>query len=460
MTGAEALAALRTQSDRLGVADGRLTIGGQDAAALLREYGSPLFVAVEDSITANYRRLRDAFGAAWPEAVTVMFAVKTNNTLAIRALLSREGAGGDCFGAGELHACLATGTDPARMVLNGSNKGAEEIAIAIRDGIRINIDSEDEIGLIESLAPPGRRVRVNLRLKPLPPEIDRFSAAFFKRGGGMLDAVKRTKWGFSRAAAARLVPRLRASPHLELEGYSCHVGRFSADPDSFAVVAAELGRDVVRLHAETGFWPSTLDIGGGWPRQREPESRAPDLNPHPIETYADRACAALLAELIPSAQPVPALWLEPGRYLVGNGVVLLATVGAIRKDLDHVWIHADASTDLLMRAETSAAWYHILPAGRMDAPFTQTADIVGSTCVPSILGAGREMPELAPGDAIAVLDAGMYAEVLAAPFNAVGRPASVMVSPGGVHLTRRRETIADIFARDRVPAHLEAPHDG
>src|SRR6185437_16739484 len=126
---------------------------------------------------------------------------------------------------------------------------------------------------------------------------DRFSAAFFKRGGGMLDALRRTKWGYSRDAAIAMVRRLRSSSKLSLEGYSCHVGRFSADPDSFAVVAAELGRDVVRLLDATGFWPAMLDIGGGWPRQREPESRAPDLNPHPIETYADRACAARLGEL-------------------------------------------------------------------------------------------------------------------------------------------------------------------
>jgi diaminopimelate decarboxylase len=197
-----------------------------------------------------------------------------------------------------------------------------------------------------------------------------------------------------------------------------------------------------------------LDIGGGWPRRREPESRAPEMNPHTIETYADRACAALLHGLAAARRPVPALWLEPGRYLVGNGVVLLATVGAVKSDLGHVWMHVDASTDSIMRAETSAAWYHILPASRMDAPFALTADIVGSTCVPSILGAGRDMPALGPGDAIAVLDAGMYAEVLAGQFNSVGRPAAVMISGNTVHLVRRRETVADVFARDAIPDHL------
>ena len=122
------LDAVLTPSDRLTVEGGRLLIAGQDVGGLLRNYGSPLYVAVEDTIRTNYRRIRDAFIACWPAPVTVMYAVKSNNTLAIRAMLSQEGAGGDCFGLGELHACLVGGTDPRRMVMNGSNKSKDERA--------------------------------------------------------------------------------------------------------------------------------------------------------------------------------------------------------------------------------------------------------------------------------------------------------------------------------------------
>ncbi len=454
MTGSDQLRAILTPSDRLTVRDGRLAVACHDAAGLLRQHGSPLYVAIEDTIRVNYRRIRDAFAACWQAPVVVMFAVKANNTLAIRAVLSQEGAGGDCFGLGEVHACLTGGTDPERMVMNGSNKTPDEITAAIGHDIRINIDSEAEIEMIEALALTGRPVRVNLRLKPLPPGIDAFGAAFFKSTGGMLDAVRRTKWGFSCAEASRLVRRILASSRLNLEGYSCHVGRFSNEPGAFAIVAEEFGRDIVRLFDETGFWPAMLDLGGGWPRQREPESREPAMNPHAIEAYAASACAALQAGLAPAGQKLPSLWLEPGRYLVGNAVVLLAEIGAIKRDLGHVWMHVDASTNNLMRVETSGAWHHILPATRMDAPMTQLVDVVGGTCIPSVLGAQREMPELARGDAVAVLDAGMYAEVLANEFNSVGRPATVMVSASGVHVVRRRGTVADVFASHQVPVHL------
>jgi diaminopimelate decarboxylase len=459
MTGADTLRAIATPSDRLSVQDGRLRIAGHDAAALLDAFGSPLYVAVEDTLRENYRRIREAFTAAWPAPVTVMYAVKSNNTLAIRRLLSQEGAGGDCFGLGELQACLRTGTNPARMVLNGSNKTSAELAAAIAHDIVINIDAVQEIGEIEELArarPDGSgRIRVNLRLKPLPAGIDAFSGEFFKTADSMLEAVRRTKWGHSAPSAVALIERIVASPLLELCGYSSHIGRFSAEPDAFATVADALGQDVVALFEATGYWPAMLDIGGGWPRQREPESRGAAMNPHPIETYATRTADALRRALAPAGRRLPDLWLEPGRYLVGNGVVLLATAGHVKQDLGHIWTHVDASTNNLMRVDTSRAWHHMLPATRMGEPMDTVMDIVGGTCIPSVLGASRPMPALAAGDAVAILDAGMYAEAISNQFNSLGRPATVLVSEGSAQIIKRRETIEDVFAHHVIPPHLQ-----
>ena len=49
----------------------------------------------------------------------------------------------------------------------------------------------------------------------------------------------------------------------------------------------------------------------------------------------------------------------------------------------------------------------------------------------------------------------MYAEALANQFNAVGRPATAMVSGTQAHLVRRGESVADIFALHVVPPHLQ-----
>ncbi|MGE4249124.1 MAG: hypothetical protein AB7F09_07040 [Parvibaculaceae bacterium] len=453
MNGEALLDRLVLPTDDLAVtADGVLLVGGQPADALLRQFGSPLYVTVEQTIRRNFRTFLSAFDKHWPAGVDVFYAMKTNNALAVRAILNQEGAGGECFGPVEYKASLETGLPGERIILNGSDKSEAELIEAARRGSVVNIDHEDEIAVLARHATRGNPVRVNIRLKLDSEAFDLFDATFFKSSASISAVLRRSKWGSSLPAVVELVKRIEATEVLTLLGFSCHVGRFSNQPESYAVIAREVARAVNDICAATGFWPSVLDLGGGWARGREPESRAPDANPFTIDDYAAAVAQALRSTL--ADRPSPRLWLEPGRYLVGNAVVLLAAVGTVKKDLGLCWVHVDASTNQLMRIDTSRSWYHILPASRMRDEFSVTADVVGPTCIPSILASERHLPALARGDAVAFLDAGMYAEVISNQFNGMARPANVLVSPNGVTVIKRRETYEDIFGGHHIPRHL------
>uniref|UniRef100_A0A9E8CQX5 Orn/DAP/Arg decarboxylase 2 N-terminal domain-containing protein n=1 Tax=Bosea sp. NBC_00436 TaxID=2969620 RepID=A0A9E8CQX5_9HYPH len=457
-TGAALLAAIAIPTDSFSVgADGVLAIAGHDVRDLLERFGSPLYVTVEDTIRCNYRALHDAFANRWAGGIDVFYALKTNSLLAIRAILHQEGAGGECLGPIELKATLAGGADPERIVVNGSDKQEADLLEAARLGAVINIDGEDEIGWLDRPGLSERPVRVNLRLKLLAEAFDDFDPQFFKTGSSVRESLRRAKWGYGLEAATALVRRILASPHLELIGYSSHVGRFSNLPQAYAVGASELVKTALAIEAETGFWPRVVNLGGGWSRQREPESRKPDMNPHSIDDYATVVTAALAEAM--GERPKPRLWLEPGRYLVGNAVTLLTRVGAIKRDVGHSWVHVDTSSNQLMRTETSQARHMILPATRMHAPLTEKADVVGPTCIPSLLGAGRPLPVLERGDILAILDAGMYAEALANQFNGMPRPANVLLSASGAAVIRQRESFEDMYALQRIPAHLKQPRE-
>ena len=454
-TGADLLESIRIDSDALTVdADGMLRIDGHAPAALVERFGSPLYVTVDRTLRANHRRIRAAFTERWPAAVNVLYSIKANNALAIRTIMSSEGAGGDCFGLGELHATLAAGADPQRVVMNGSNKSRDEIAAAVAAGVTINIDGTDELDYVEqACARQGERARVNLRLKVLPAELDRHVNELHRSALGFVANVKRVKWGFVTDGARPLVEALLRMPCVELTGYSCHIGHLSKAPEAFAAVAGALAAAVTALANQTGFHPKVLDLGGGWAPQRDPSFREAGRQAHPIEVYAEATVTALRRGLPPNA-PLPALWLEPGRYIVGNAVVLLALVGAVKRDAGLCWMHVDASTNNLPRIESGHFHYSVLPATRMREPFAVIADIVGSTCFRSVLGSARSMPALQRGDIVAILDAGMYAEVFSNQFNGVPRPGGVLLSEHGVDEIRRRETIDDVFRDHRVPAWL------
>ncbi len=453
--GAALLNAIRAPTDLLDVgADGILTIAGHKATALLEEFGSPLAVTVEPTLRANYRRIRQAFTERWPSAVNVMYSLKCNNTLAVRSVLSDEGAGGDCFGLGELYATLQGGANPKLVAMNGSNKSFAEVETAVSLGIVVNVDSEDEIGFLSKVVrQTGKQARVNLRLKVLPGDLDTYITEAYRTAESFVAGVKRVKWGFEPAAAANLVQALRALEGVTLIGYSGHIGHLSNQPGAFASLARALGQAAIALEAETGFRPMVHDIGGGWAQHREPPSRGAGVNPYSIEDYAQSATDAV-REGMRSDETLPELWIEPGRYIAANAELLLASIGSIKRDAGYVWLHVDASTNNLPRIESGRQWHYVLPASRMTAPLAEAVEIVGSTCFKSVLGAGRMMPSMRRGDAIAILDTGAYAEVFANQFNGLPRPAGVLVSESGVELIKRRETIDDIFTTHVVPQRL------
>ncbi|MBB3064334.1 diaminopimelate decarboxylase family protein [Limibacillus halophilus] len=464
MNGAETLARERIFSDRLTVdAKGMLCIGGASVGDLLQRFGSPLVVGVEETLLANFERIRDAFGTAWPGPSAILYSTKSNDTLAFRHLLSRAGAGGDCFGEGELRSTLDSGADPSRVALNGSDKTAELIDLALVHGVTINIDAADEVDLIvAAIARTGSSARVNIRLKVLPDELGPYMGGSTQRHGQGIASVRRAKWGLGPDAAQQIAARLQQTQGLELTGFSVHIGHLSNRPEAFASIATAFGATVRKICEKLDLRPSILDLGGGWAREREPEQRGVPIERVTVETQVKAACDALASALGPLADPVegpvPELWVEPGRYICGNAQVLLATVGSVKEDCGFRWVNVDISTNNLMRIETGAFEYQTLPASRMHDLFTTAQEIVGRTCFRSVVGAGRLLPKLVRGDLVAILDAGMYAEVFATQFNSMPRPAAVLVgAKGEIELVRVRETLADVFAHHRVPGRLKWP---
>ena len=165
LTSDEILRRSLVDSDCLSVSKmGELTLEGHKATDLTEQYGSPLFVLSDSTLRSNLRRIRSAFESEWPSSVNIMYALKCNPNFAVRAVMHEEGAGGDCFGIGELEATFAGGADPEKIALNGSNKTDSLIDRAIDLGVYINIDSEVEPARIQRIAESKQKnVKVNIR---------------------------------------------------------------------------------------------------------------------------------------------------------------------------------------------------------------------------------------------------------------------------------------------------------
>lgn len=452
----EHIANILTSTDRIEVSpDGDLVLAGHTAKDLISKFGSPLYVISEAVIRANFRRIKKVFQELWPKPVVIMYAIKANNNPAIRAIIHQEGGGGDCFGLGELYATFKGGADANLIAMNGSNKSVDELYAAMERGVNINIDAADEISTLNTICREmGKVGSVALRIKSAPQSLVRSPSDYLGCPTDVQGFLIREKWGFSADSAIPLVEEILNCEHLRLRGFSLHTPRFTQDPELFAECTRDFAETVVRIRDATGYSPELIDIGGGWPRDRDPESRRYSLNPSPVEEFAERVTESILRTFGANGIPIPELRLEPGRFIVGNASILLGRVGHIKRDCGLVWINVDLSTNNLPRIDTAGSAYHVLPATGMDRQYVERAQIVGSTCIDSRIADDWQVPKITPGEVVAVLDAGMYSESTATQFNSVPRPATVLVSDDSLSVIRKRESVEDVFSHTIVPSHL------
>jgi diaminopimelate decarboxylase len=87
-------------------------------------------------------------------------------------------------------------------------------------------------------------------------------------------------------------------------------------------------------------------------------------------------------------------------------------------------------------------------ASRADAAGVQKVELVGQSCNFDLLVRDLEAPDVANGDVIAFLDTGAYQDAAASNFNALTRPATVLITKNRSALIKRSETLEEIFARD------------
>jgi diaminopimelate decarboxylase len=452
--------------DCLSLQDGRLRVEGCDAAQLAERFGTPLHVVSEDQLLRNLRRVQTAFASAWPHGpVRLLPAFKANPALALRAVLDEAGAGCDAFGGDELEAVLRAGTEPSRISLNGPAKSDALLERAVRAGVRIAIDSPDELERAEAAAARcGRRALVRLRLRPQlagsPEPTDLADGPL-----AVARAVLAYKPGIPEDALATVGSRIAASAHLEVLGVHMHLPRHRAEPELWAAAVRDLARLIGRLRAAAGGWtPREIDVGGGFPIPRDPagrglERRAGEPAPPPLEAFAGALGEALARAL--SEQGIEpagiALEVEPGRSLYGDAGVHLTRVLHVKRQTEPepwTWVETDTSEAFLPDGLIEHNGWTVLAATRGHEPPALVADVVGRSCGFDVLAAARPLPALEAGDVLAVLDTGAYQDAASSNFNAMPRPATVLVAGGSAELVRRRETAADVWARDVVPRRL------
>jgi diaminopimelate decarboxylase len=447
----------------LSIADGRLQVEDCDAARLAERFGTPLSVISEDHLRRNARRITRALQAAWPEGpARALPSIKANYTLALRCALTQEDLGCDVFGPAELHAALAGGVPPHLISVNGTGKTRALLEQAVTVGARVTLDSTREIELARAVARDlGRRAQVRFRMRPrylgLQQRSDFSDASVYETAQEYKPGIPSDELVVAGREAVE-------APELDVLGLMSHLGRHRNDLETWRAYAASAGEMVAELVAAWGGWqPRELDLGGGYAAPRDPNTWiqggdiAKPLAP-PVEKVTQALAEGLRAGI---AGRVPlagvTLEIEPGRALHADTGIHLTRVVNLKQQREPLawrWVETDTTEMFLLDLLVEHCTFPVVAAARLSEPVTDAVDVVGCSCGFDVLARQVRLPAVELGDTLAFLDTGAYEDGCAANFNALPRPAIVLVTGAEAEVVRRAETIADVFARDLVPERL------
>lgn len=427
--------------------EGHLLIGGCDAVALAREYGTPLYVLDEQRIREACRAYREALQTVYPQG-RILYAGKAFLTMGMCRIIAEEGLGLDVVSGGELYTALQAGFPVERMYFHGNNKSDEELAMAVDAGVgRIIVDNVGELARLEKAARrAGRAVDILLRLTP---GVEADTHSYVQTG--QLDS----KFGIPMANGEALAAakQAAASPWLRLQGYHCHLGSQIADLAPYDVAVDLMVQFLAQAQHETGVAARELNMGGGLAIRYYDETDIPT----PAEFVArigERVLEAVERENV----PVPALLLEPGRSIVGPAGTTLYTVGFLKR-IKGVRTYAmiDGGMGDNPRVALYQARHRAVVANKaLEPPSAEPVTVAGKYCESGdILIENLYVPALSPGDVLAVSETGAYNYSMASNYNRLPRAAVVLVRDGRHELLVRRETYADVIRNDCVPSWLE-----
>ena len=417
--------------------DGRLQIGGCDLRDLADQFGTPLYIYDEHTIRTICRQYLTEFEQRLPDA-HVLYAAKAWLSPALVRILVQEGLHVDVASEGELHIACVGGMPPERIGMHGNAKSRQELECALDAGIgRIIIDNDDELDLIDQLTRDrGRTQPVMLRITP---GVD--ARTHEKATTGLRDS----KFGFPLPSgqAARAVQQVLEAPNLDLTGFHIHLGSPIYDTQPYEEGIAVAARFAAEMRNRHGYEWREFSPGGGFAI-----AYTGDRLPPAIETYAEAVAASLRAACADHALPLPKVRIEPGRSIVGRAGVALYAVTA-RKHIPGVrnYIAVDGGMADNIRPAMYESKYEALAPEKITEPATATATVVGKFCESGdILVKDANLPDLAPGDLIAIPASGAYQIAMESNYNLAQRPAVVMVNDGAPRLIRRRQTLDDLLA--------------
>ncbi len=402
-------------------------IGGIPVNQLCEKYDTPLYVYDTGVMEMKYQELQTAFSGA---NTRIKFACKALNNINVLRFFKNIGAGLDTVSIQEVWVGLKAGFAPKDIIYTPNCVSMEEIDLAVKEGVQINIDN---ISILEQFGHKyGNTVPVCVRINPHV-----MAGGNINISTGHIDS----KFGIS-IYQMRHLERVIKSENIRVNGLHMHTGSDILDVDVF-LRAAEILFEVTDHFPDLEF----IDFGSGFKVPYKPDDYYTNIQEVGEKlTYSFKDfCKSYGRDL--------ELWFEPGKFLVSQSGTFLAKVNVIKQTTATVFVGVDSGLNHLIRPMFYNSYHHMVnvsnPTGKQ-----RIYTVVGYICETDTFGWDRKMSEVREGDVIAFQNAGAYGFTMSSNYNSRFRPAEVLIHKGKDYLIRQRETLDDLLRNQ-----LEVPLD-
>jgi diaminopimelate decarboxylase len=426
---------------------GGLAYEGLDLHGLLAKWGSPLHVVQGARLASNIHAFlcpRRPSGAQ----CEVFYSYKTNPIPGVLTRMHALGVGAEVISHYELWLAFRLGVPPESIIYNGPAKSDVSMEEAISRGILlINANHREEISrLARAATKVQKRPTVGLRVSSMGGWSGQFGIPI--DGGEALAAYEEAL----------------AQKSLDVRALHAHRGMPLRSQSEVAQFAGSILDFLSTLEEKLKLTVEMVDLGGSFAiptvahlsevdKRLNRTFQRPLSPPNPDDTLSLSSYVSLLLEMVEDycqkrGRPVPRIFLEPGRAMTGNTQFLLSSVIDTKAASPGLtFAIMDAGINL---AESAKNEYHqLLPVNRHGEPKSRTYAWAGPICSPGdVLYSAWELPNLSPGDSVAIMDAGAYFVPFATSFS-FPQPAIIWVQDGKDTLLRRAETFEDLVAFDR-----------
>jgi diaminopimelate decarboxylase len=426
-----------------------------DIEKLLNKYDSPLFLLSEKKLRSKYNEFKDAFTEEGIETI-IGYSYKTNYLPALCSILKQEGAWAEVVADMEYKLARSLNIPGSRIIFNGCYKTETELNKAVSEDALINIDSFNELELLDRVAGSlGKKARTGIRIN-------------FVMGN-----MPWTKFGFNYESgeAKEALEKISKKKNIKFEAIHNHSGTFNVDPKMYSK-STRIIIELAEYAKKLGLNTKIIDVGGGFPSSNKlkPQYDIPGGSKYNENTLQQFSSAIMnhlkkAKHLFNKGKPI--LILEPGRAIVDEAMQLISKVVSKKKDANgNDSIVMDAGVNIL----PTAYWYDFEPklANKLNGSnnnlngktkkngsnYNGPVKMYGPLCMQiDSINESVNLPSVELGDVIVFSNVGAYNLTQSMQFIQT-RPAVVLLGPNGVELIRRKETWRDIFKLDTLPKRL------